>query len=84
MTTTTETLGYVPAAPAKPRLSVRAGRFIHAIADWRQKRRDLAKLARLDPRLVTDMGFDPAAIHEAVRNSWDEVEPGRYHSYDRV
>lgn len=37
------------------------------------------QLSRMDSRLLKDMGFDPVEIRAAVRNSWDEIEPGRYH-----
>jgi len=42
------------------------------------ERRTFAELSRLSPRRLTDMGFDPSVVYDAVKGTWDEVSPGRY------
>lgn len=46
----------------------------NAVARHRQ-RRLLRQLARRDPRLLRDMGFDPHEVHLAAENTWDEFRP---------
>ncbi len=77
---TTETLGFAPSRPAEHRVGSGVGRLLHAFATRRRQKRDLVRLARVEPRLLRDMGFDPAVVREAVRGTWDEIDPGRYHS----
>lgn len=38
-----------------------------------EERRILARLSRLNSRLLKDMGLDPEAIYEAVDGTWDEL-----------
>ncbi|WP_159590804.1 hypothetical protein [Chelativorans xinjiangense] len=53
------------------------------LAGWRamrlhrRERRAMVAISRLDPRLISDMGFDPELIYEALDGSWDEVDPAR-------
>jgi len=52
-----------------------------AFRGWRsasEDQRALRRLARMSPRLLRDMGFDPAEIYGAVDGTWDEVTPGTY------
>ena len=57
--------------------------FLWAFIRRRQERRLFARLSRLPPHLIRDAGFEPEAVYEAVRNSWDEVSPGRFHPFLR-
>jgi uncharacterized protein YjiS (DUF1127 family) len=50
------------------RLSQAARRAAHRLED----RHTVSRLARLDARLISDMGFEPAAIYGAVEGSWDD------------
>jgi uncharacterized protein YjiS (DUF1127 family) len=43
-----------------------------------RERRLLARLSRLDPHVIRDMGFDPDSIYDELDGSWDEIDPGRY------
>jgi hypothetical protein len=43
-----------------------------------QERRAIARLGRLSPRLIRDMGFDPAAVYGALEGTWDEVPGDRW------
>jgi len=67
-------------SPDQPslRLVVTMPNIISAYIRRRRERRLFAELSRLSPRLIRDAGFDPDAVHDAVANTWDEVEPGRY------
>jgi uncharacterized protein YjiS (DUF1127 family) len=44
----------------------------------RQERRLMARLSRLDPHVLADMGFDPADVYRALEESWDEVAGPRF------
>jgi uncharacterized protein YjiS (DUF1127 family) len=44
----------------------------------RQERRLMARLSRLDPHILRDMGFDPAAVYGALEGTWDEVHGDRF------
>ncbi len=47
-----------------------------------EERRTIVKLSRLDPHLIRDMGFDPAAIYGALEGSWDEVHGDRFRGFE--
>ncbi|WP_163271471.1 hypothetical protein [Chelativorans alearense] len=47
----------------------------------RRERRAMVAISRLDPRLISDMGFDPERIYEALDGSWDEVDPAGFLSH---
>ncbi|MCT7375907.1 hypothetical protein [Chelativorans salis] len=57
------------------------------LAGWRamrlhrRERRAIVAISRLDPRLISDMGFDPERIYEALDGSWDEVDPANFRLY---
>lgn len=52
----------------------------HAMRCYRQERRVIVALSRLDPRLIRDMGFDPEQVYETLDGTWDEVDPADYRS----
>ncbi len=60
------------------RLVITMPAFVWALVRHRRERQMFARLSRLSPRLIRDTGFDPAAVHDAVAGTWDEVAPGRY------
>jgi uncharacterized protein YjiS (DUF1127 family) len=43
-----------------------------------EERRTIARLSRLSPHLIEDMGLEPAAIYGALRGTWDEVNEDRF------
>ena len=43
----------------------------------RRQRRLYARLSRLSPHLIRDMGIDPEDVRDAVAGTWDEIDPGR-------
>jgi uncharacterized protein YjiS (DUF1127 family) len=43
-----------------------------------RERRAIARLGRLSPHLIRDMGFDPAAVYGALHGTWDEVPGDRW------
>jgi uncharacterized protein YjiS (DUF1127 family) len=43
-----------------------------------EERRTIAKLSRLSPHLIRDMGLDPEAIRGALIGTWDEVHEDRF------
>jgi uncharacterized protein YjiS (DUF1127 family) len=63
----------------KPDLLTRAGALFARLFRQAEERRTIVKLARMSPRQLEDMGFDPAAIYRAVEGTWAEVDPGRFH-----
>jgi uncharacterized protein YjiS (DUF1127 family) len=78
MTTTTETVGFAPAKPFGVRLAAQAVHLWQAFNDRRRERQTLAQLSRYEPRLLIDMGFDPAEVYKATRGPWNEVDPWRF------
>ncbi|HEV7253098.1 MAG TPA: MFS transporter [Mesorhizobium sp.] len=54
---------------------------LRAMQRHRAKRRMMVRLSRLDPHLIRDIGFDPELVYAALDGSWDEVDPGSFHSY---
>jgi hypothetical protein len=82
MSTMTETLFFRPTRKLRPRLGNGLATFRHAVATAWQRRRALSQLARVEPRLLRDMGFDPAAVRDAARGTWNEIEPLRFHGYE--
>ncbi len=50
-------------------------------AHWwtaRTERRQIARLSRLSPRMLRDLGYHPADIYRAVEGTWDEVTIDRF------
>ena len=67
----TTSLRSIPRAP-----SLRA-----LLASWwaaRAQRRLIARLSRLSPRRLRDLGYNPADIYRAVEGTWDEVTADRF------
>jgi uncharacterized protein YjiS (DUF1127 family) len=60
------------------RLVITWPRFVLAVIRRRQERRMLARLSRLPPHVIRDMGVDPERVYDAVEGTWGEVNPGRY------
>jgi uncharacterized protein YjiS (DUF1127 family) len=47
----------------------------------RQLRRQMARLARLGPRLLTNIGCDPEAVQAALASHWDDPIRARFTSF---
>jgi uncharacterized protein YjiS (DUF1127 family) len=75
-TTMTELLldGAGLAAHDRPSLFIRLGQAARRAAHRFEDRQTVSRLARLDARLITDMGFEPDAIYGAVEGSWNDHE----------
>lgn len=58
----------------RPSIFIRLGHAARAAAHRYGDRHTVGRLARLDARLIEDMGFEPAAIYGAVEGSWDDRE----------
>jgi len=51
------------------------------LAHWwtaRAERREIAHLSRHSPRMLRDLGYNPADIYRAVEGTWDEVTVDRF------
>lgn len=51
------------------------------LAHWwvaRTNRRHIARLSRLSPRRLRDLGYKPADIYRAVEGTWDEITADRF------
>lgn len=51
------------------------------LASWwaaQAERRQIARLSRLSPRRLRDLGYNPADIYRAVEGTWDEVTVDRF------
>lgn len=58
-------------------LWIRIADLFRGVARWWREREELARLERLSPRVLRDIGFDPKDVLEASANPWDGL-PGRY------
>jgi uncharacterized protein YjiS (DUF1127 family) len=67
----------VYARPPTLRLAIGIPDFLRTFLRRRRARRLLARLSRLSPHLIRDIGLDPDEVHDAVAGTWDEVIPGR-------
>lgn len=45
--------------------------------------RELVRISRMSPRMIRDMGFDPAEIYAAVEPDWGDVHNMRWRSLER-
>lgn len=50
----------------------------------RAERRLIARLSRLSPRRLRDLGYHPADIYTAVEGTWDEVTVDRFRRLEDV
>jgi uncharacterized protein YjiS (DUF1127 family) len=64
--TAIELCEYVEPQPRRLGLLRKLQTLWAALLRWRQQRRTLTMLSRLDPRLLTDMGFKPQEIYAAT------------------
>lgn len=80
MSSTIETLGHIPSRRFGVTVFAAANRAWHRFLAYRAEQATSRQLSRKEPRLLRDMGFDPSSIRAAVRGSWDEIEPGRFHA----
>ena len=62
----------------------RVGMALVEISQRREERRTVVKLSRKGPRLIRDMGLDPAAVYGALDGTWDEVQGDRFPRFDKV
>jgi uncharacterized protein YjiS (DUF1127 family) len=51
---------------------------VRAVRRRVEERRTIARLSRLSPHLIRDMGLDPDAIRGALIGTWDEVHEDRF------
>lgn len=68
-------------AAAPLRSIPRAPSFRALLAQWwtaHAERRQIARLSRLSPRRLRDLGYHPADIYRAVEGTWDEVTVERF------
>lgn len=59
----------------------RAPSFRALFVDWwtaHAERREIARLSRLSPRMLRDLGYHPADIYRAVEGTWDEITIDRF------
>jgi uncharacterized protein YjiS (DUF1127 family) len=66
--------------PIPARLSLLAA-LRNALRAWQaeiEDRRALLRIARMDPHLIRDMGFEPAAIYDAVDGTWHDLSDARF------
>lgn len=54
---------------------------LRAMRRHRRERQAIIAISRLDPRLISDMGFDPELMYEALDGSWDEIDPANFRRY---
>jgi uncharacterized protein YjiS (DUF1127 family) len=75
-------------APAEARI-IRPHAFAQLRALWhawhahRAQKRSLARLEQLDARLLRDMGFEPAGIYGARRDTIGEIHGDAWRGLDR-
>ena len=63
--------------PPTLRLAITIPDLFWSFMRRRRERRLMARLARLSPHLIRDIGFDPDQVYDAVAGTWGEVDPGR-------
>ncbi len=59
----------------------RASNLRALLASWwaaQAERRQVARLSRLSPRRLRDLGYHPADVYRAVEGTWDEVTADRF------
>ncbi len=61
-----EVCEYVEPKPQRTRVRAPLRALWTTLMRWHQQRRTLTALSRLDPRLLTDMGFVPDEIYAAT------------------
>ena len=61
-----------------PRAGVSLQRLWQSIAIWGERRRMKRRLYAIKPRLLCDMGFEPAEVYDAYKGTIGEVPGDRF------
>ena len=65
---------YVNEAPAKSGILAALIGIWSEVVRRHHTRQTIARISRLNPRLIRDIGFDPEPVDDIVERTWAQVE----------